>query len=369
MILRYFAAYMKILFSDRVALVTTLVCMVFCILFIDSLTEYVVRDRVIVAFDAEDTSTLRKSISNELKKDKSIEVIYISSDGYLEAIEEGDIDLYVHVANDAEQRMSQGDYDDLVVIYTGGISLYSVFYPELILGLLVEDTHQGIVSAYVEDLNDRNNTGGEEKDELKSIYESVVDGRNLNYFIETYLTEEAFTDGQTDLVEPDQNRGEILYRKRIIGIVILIIHLYIMVVSSRLVEEHENGSRKRLRISPAPAMSLFVGRYLVICFPASIMAVVTAAAMGYRSGNKGIFIPVMIELIAVTGVLSLLMLYISLAFKRSYRYVIVTVSLVMVMAILSGVFFDIEIAGLPPYLRRLTLYGPNIDRIVMFLTK
>lgn len=369
MILRYFLAYMRILYSDRFALITTAVCVALSLLFIDSMADYIVQDKVIVAFDSEEDSPLKARIGKKLKKDQSVEIIDMAADKRQEAIENGVIDLYIDISDEAVEKMEDGDYEDLVTIYSRGVSLYSVFYPELILGLLIEDAHLGIVNTYLEDLNDSNGDTKIDKMMLRPIYEDVLSQRDIDYFIETIFISKPSSDSNPEADLYKQDSGQILYKKRIVGIVVLILNLYMMILSSRMIEEHDNGTRKRLGISPVHDISIFFGRYLVVFIPTYAFAIMIAIAMSFRGNAFGAFIPILAELTKVTAGLALLMLGISLIFKRSYRYVVASVCIVMFMGLLSGVFFDVELIEMPWPLRKVSLYGPNIDDIVIFLTK
>lgn len=366
--INYFLVKLKIVFTDRLTLSIMVISLILLSIFLVSANEIVRSDQVVIGISDEEDSRISAEVINVLDGENGTTTLLIKHDWAIEAIQTGEIDLYLQFDEDADQMIREGIHEDLVTLYSDGISIYSVFYPDLILGGIIKEIQLGVVNDYLEELDGK---GGElsleaSMEMAREIHNETYEGREGSYYIEQQLVA---SDGSlAQLKEADKG---ILFMKQILGILMMLLHLLIMMIMVSIVEEREYHITNRLSVSPINNVKLMIGQWLAGFVPISIVAVGLTMLIQWTGGSSGwLNTSILLELIKVIVLLVTIMLVLSYVIRHTNIYVFISLMFILLSAALGNVFFDLSILSGPvANLVEISPYSNAINKIMQALLR
>lgn len=364
MIRRYFMTHMKMLYTDKFTLVVTVLSMVLFFLFVNGMSELIMANEVVIALDVKSESNVADKIFKKLKTDSQVRVIRSDMSDSMAMIEGGQVDIFITLDEGIDEKIARGEYKDLIQFYSGGISLYSVLYPEMIFGTIVEDIHLSVVDRYVRSLYNEEKTFLDEGSagKVKEIYESVYTEREDDYFFKVTLLENAFIKEMKDITAQ-----KLFYLRRIVGVIVMLLNLYIMVIMVKSVEEYEFGVRGRMAITPVGNGSLLLGQWLVGFIPSVLISLMSSLILvSYRASVLS-GLQIFGALVLVSALLVVIMMIVAHLVKETHKYILISVLMILGFSMTSGIFFEIDIIPGGEGLRALSPYSRAIDHIVKSL--
>lgn len=364
--INYFLTKLKIVFTDRFTLSIMIVSLILLSIFLFSANEIVRSDKVVIGISEEEDSKISRQVVNVLEGENGTTTVLIKDALAIDAILTGEIDLYLKFDQSADTMISEGNHENLVTLVSDGISIYSVFYPDLILGGIIKEIQLGVVNDYLEELEDK---GAELSLEAslvmaREIHDKTYEGRAGSYYIEQQVVA---SDGSlAQLREADKG---ILFMKQILGIMMMLLHLLIMMIMVSKVEEYEYHITDRLSVSPVNHMKLMIGQWLTGFIPMSIVAIALTLVIQLTGASSGwLNINILVELLKDIALLVTVMLVLTRVIRHTNIYVFTSLMFILLSAALAGVFFDLSILKGPvTNLVEISPYSNAVNNIMQAL--
>ncbi len=335
---------MKIILSDWLMLTVFLMAMIVVIVTVVSAAFYVQTDEVVIGMDSStDEEKLYEILAQTLVSMEDTIVVPMDFKDGMEALTEGHLDLYVELSDDASTKIAKGDTDGLVTLYTDGISIYSVFYPDLMLGSLMKEIQLGVVQDYLAELNADSEISSDEADVMaREIHDSIYAERDRTYYIETWENGEQIQTKDTD------DSFYLIFVKKLIIIVFIIIHIMITLMLVNVMDEREFNVMKRLDVTPIHKFTLLCARWLVAFLPVLLIACALATIVNLIVvGKVEMNIYIWGKMAVSAGVITWIELLVIRLARTTASYVLISAALIMLFGTLGGAFFEVSLIGGP----------------------
>jgi len=361
----YLLAKLKMIFTDKLTLVIMAMSLVLLAIFLISANEIVRSDQVVIAIDKDEASMIAQQVMQVLEGESGTTIALIDNTLAIEAIQTGEVDLYLKFDEDADWMIRQGIHNNLVTLYSDGVSLYSVFYPDLILGAIIKEIQLGVVNEYLEALEDQGSTLALEQSKAmaRDVHNRTYENREGSYYID-----QQFITSDGSLAQIKEADKGILFMKQILGIMMMLLHLLIMMIMVSMVEEHEYHITTRLAVSPLNKAQLVMGQWLTGFLPITFVAIGLSLVIELTGGGGWLNPMILLALVKVIALLVTLMLILTRVIRHTNIYVFISLMFILLSAVFAGVFFDLSVLSGPMLnFVKLSPYSNGVNRIMEVL--
>lgn len=269
-------------------------------------------------------------------------------------VKKGDIEAFLIMPADLEERAFKGDLKKIIkLIYLSENSLAPMI-GEIILGELLEQI--SIVTA----LNYFDSALEERVDKDDLLEEAYLYAQDLsrdtksNYyvFVDIFSSEpdrELYTSGFDD---------SLIYKQMILGMMLIFLSFFIAFTSISIVKENENQINRRIRITKLTRTEIFFGDFLSLCCPSILLSLPCAFILAMNSSDFLYSLySFCIILIPYILVFSSMILFLSKWVKTVSSYIILGAVLILIMGIISGCFFNIDLTN--HWIKRIAYLTPS----------
>lgn len=267
----------KLLLTDRTAVVTYIVCAIIMALFLGSLNLHAEeRSSVPVGLICEDRSDKAQRLKNEIC---GLEALYVY-EGDFEYLEGLLFDGYItciFVINEGYgERIEAGSVKELITVYSAAEDKTPVILSDIVAGSMLYDIcFEKSLNMYLELENPV--LSGEEYREYSL---SLAENPQFEYSFEIDYREPVTGDSETTIT------NGIIYRQMIAGMLAMLMSLLAFTGFNGIGAEHQKGIRKRIKLSGGCRPLRSLGECLAVTLYLMPLIVLTAVFFG----SPGIFL-------------------------------------------------------------------------------
>ncbi len=180
---------------------------------------------------------------------------------------------------------------------------------------------------------------------LQEAYEygkSLTRDKKENYYVNT----EFISIKQNEQINFNNVKNQLIYKQMIFGIIISFISFFIMFLGTNIVKDQETKIINKIKITRTSKITIVIGEYLNIVSSASIICIIASIINACYGGMffKSLFMNLLILLIFVMS-FSAFILFIAKIFKKVSSYIVVGSAIVLIIGIISGCFFNIDLTN------------------------
>lgn len=326
---------LKLTYRSSETVFLTLVIVFFMSYIIMTLFENVEENtRIPVGWIVQPGGIFYERLYDKLEKNTLIELIEVKDNKGLQMLKDGEIEALFRVASDADERIWNHEFEKVIKVSYVAENYFPLMLNDIVAGEFLDEVciriavklHQQALALSAPDM---------------SVYEQgeriAKEAKEFYYIAFTYknnVDTKQSSNGQFD--------SSVIYKKMVIGILFAFIAFFTVFNGVSIVKDREVGLDCKLRITPFGNIQMLLADYLSVFISSMPLCVVLSVlcAIYDKSHNfwpyMGSCVLYVMSLAAIVVLLTRILYYVS-------SYIVVGSAMVIVMGIMSGSFFSIDL--------------------------
>ncbi len=315
--------------------------------------------KIPIAVVDESQTVTSTSILERVSSQDVLSIQYFSRDKGLQQLQKGNVQAVYRIKEGLEQKILQGQYEDLVEVYYLKGSTIAKFISDIFAAQMLYDINK------MQTVINLDNILEDEGYDLKDKEDILI---KANDYAESIKTNEEyrmtidvrFVEIEDNKLIQDKNiNSTLIYRQMLIGIMITFLAFFLLFASIYIVKDNETGLIQRVQVSSTSDGEVLLGNYMSLVLTGSAVGFIFSLLSFYYSPNSDshTFFYILIIYLFYSVSLSALIVFFSSMIKKVSSYVMVFTIVIIVLGIASGSFWNIELIN--PSIRVISRLIPN----------
>lgn len=313
--------------------------------------------KINIGYIDDSNSDFSREVLRNLHNNELLKPIETTLEMGIKKIKKGEIEALFVINSDVEEKLYEGDLDELVNLYYLSNNRLSPIIGDVFVGEMLEEISIITAVNYLEEVIEDNPN---EAELLKEAYEY---GQELAKDIKKdyYVNIEYFS--SEDIVIADENiNNQIIYHQMILGIILSFLCFFTLFSATSIVKDEENNLILKIVISKTSKSVILIGDYLSIVISSTTIAILFAVISAYFSDHfvKTLLLNSVILILFICSFSALIILMTKL-FKNVSSFVVMGAALILIVGIISGSFFNIDLAL--PIIKNIAYVTPSYQAL------
>jgi len=320
--------------------------------------------------EIEESTKIKIGVVDESKTDFSIELVNnLHKNNFFETeettikkgipmVNKGEITALFVIKEDVEDRVYEGDFDELIDLYFLSDNYLSPMVGDVFVGEMLEEISIITAVSYLEEAlgEDRVNPAI-----LQAAYQygqELSKSRKEDY----YVVIDVISLEDNENIASDKLNHQVLYKQMILGIILSFLSFFTLFTATSIVKDVETALVKKLVISKTAKWKIVVGEYFSIVISSSIIALILSSVSA-AFGNHFMpdFLLFVLVFVLFISTISALILFMTKQITKVSSFIVLGAVIILIMGIISGCFFNIDLTV--PVIKNISFFTPTYQAL------
>ncbi|PKM51039.1 MAG: hypothetical protein CVV02_08895 [Firmicutes bacterium HGW-Firmicutes-7] len=344
--------------SSAIRMLTIVIALLFIALIGSLYADVENSTKIKIGYVDESNTKFSTEVVRNLHKNELLKPIETSLEKGAQLIKKGEIEALFVIKADAEKRVYEGEFDEIIGIYYLSNNHLAPIIGDVFVGEMLKEISIITAVNYLEEvIGDY-----EEKEEaLTTAYEYGQElAKNLKK--DYYVNIEIFSFSEDKIIDTKNISNQMIYHQMILGIILSFLSFFVLFTASSIVKDEENHLIQKIIISKTSKVIIILGDYLSIVIASTSIAMLFALISAYYSNDflKTLYLNSVILLLFI-GSFSALILFMTKLFKSVSSFVVMGAVLILIIGIISGCFFNIDLSL--PIIKSFAYFTPSYQAL------
>lgn len=281
-------------------------------------------------------SRVTEEIMASLEDNEILLPVVMSPEEGKKAVEEGRIQGFYEFGEDLEQRIAEGDYEEVVELYILKENFVAYLISDVVGSELIGEIAVLKAMEYMKEVLDETDTDVGDRSGFMDRFYAYGKGdlahEKDNFNVKkTYIIPEDGKDLSYVALE-----NVLLFKQVILGIVYVFVAFFMLFLVVNMVRDDEMGLRPKWMTTPMSRLQIVIGEYFSIIIGSLPMIAAVTAVQGFYEDKWFFFLLInLLYAAAYTGIL----MFVGKILRKVTVYVVLSSALIIVLGIVSGSFF------------------------------
>ncbi|MCT4597919.1 MAG: ABC transporter permease [Vallitalea sp.] len=335
---------LKILYKSKIIVVLSIIMISLFMFLAGALFESAEESsKIPIGVVNEDKTDLSKNIISSLYDDNIINLIEIDKDRAFSKLKKGQLEAVYILKKGLKENIINEDYEEIIDVYYIQGSTIARFIGDIFAEKVLRDVCLIKSLSLLE--RAINNNEIDNKDDL------ILDARRYantiaNYSNHQYYIKVDYVTSNNDSINVENLENSIIYKKMILGIMISFISFYLLFASISIVKDKETFVFRRINISTTKCSIIIIGDFISLVISGSVISLAFSVLNSiYGNNHLYIFTNTFIILVFFVICISSIIIFFTNMIDKVSAYVMLFTILILIMGIVSGSFFSIDLLG------------------------
>lgn len=281
----------------------------------------------------------------------------------IDKVKNSEIEVLFVIKKDAEQKVIEGDFEELMDLYYISGNYLPPMIGDVVVGEMFEEISLRTALNMLRDLESKHPNQELLLQEAYQHGQELGQNKKENY----YVTIEVINLTTQQRVSAEKINHQILYKQMILGIILCFLLFFLLFAATNIVKDEENKMTEKIALSKTTRPLIVISEYLSVLIPTTIIAFLCALiSASYSSDFMGTLIKELLALFFYSCTSSALILLLAKCFKNVASFVVIGATFILVLGIISGCFFNIDLTI--SLIKSIALYTPTYQTLTQLMS-
>lgn len=311
----------------------------------------------------ESESKFSEELVNNLEKNELLKTNKTTIKKGLRMVNKGEITALFVIKADVEDRVYEGDFDELIDLYYLSNNHLSPMVGDIFVGEMLEEISIITAVNYLEEALGEEQTNTAISLAAYQYGQELAKNRRENY----YVTIEFISLDSNEQIATDKISNQIIYKQMILGIILSFLSFFTLFTATSIVKDEETTLIKKLIISKTAKWKIIVGEYFSIVISSSAIALMLSSVSAYFSDNffQSFLMYALIFIFFISSFASFT-LFMTKQITNVSSFIILGAVMILIMGIISGCFFNIDLTI--PAIKSFSYFMPHYQALTRLMS-
>lgn len=355
---------LKLIFRNPAIKLLVAIIVILFITLIGSLYSNIEKNMQLnIGYINEGASNLSKEIILNINNNEFLNSNEITREEGIHGIKNGDIEAFFIIKADIEEKVLNGELNELIDIYYLHENRLSPMIGDVFVAEMLQEISILTAINYLEDAIISQDNKVQILDNAYKYAKELAKDRKEDF----YVNIEFITKANDPSINIKNIDNKIIYKQMIFGIVISFISFFILFTATNIVKDKENNIAGRIIITKSSLLSIVLGEYISILFSSSFIALIFALLSAiYSNSFVNTLLLNYVILILYIATFTAIIIVITRFFKNISPFIVIGTSLTVILGIISGCFFNIDLSL--PIIKKIASITPSYHALEQLLS-